>query len=107
MIEYEDVNVHPLPRGWRVTQDIIYRDLLIPKGYFTNAANIPRILWRVVPPNDPMIFPGVVVHDFLCDSHQYKKADAYFEEILIDSKVPKWKRKSIIAGVKFYTKWVR
>ena len=93
--------------GWIVVKDILHKDLLIPKGYFTNGANIPRLLWRLIPPNDPMIFPGVVIHDFLCDRHEYKKADTYFEEILIASVIPTWKRKMVISGVKFYTKWIR
>ena len=53
------------------------------------------------------VFPAVVVHDFLCDAGQYNKADDYLEEILTSSKVSKWKRISIVGGVRFYTKWLR
>jgi hypothetical protein len=104
---YSDVVVHPEKDGWKTVVDINYKDVTVPTGYSSNGADIPRILWRIVPPNSPLIFPGVVVHDYLCDQKEYAKADQYFEEILIASNVPKWKRKSIIGGVKFYTKWIR
>jgi len=106
-LKYEDVVVHPVDNGWITTKIIVYRDITISHGYYTNGANIPRVLWRLIPPNDPMVFPAVVVHDYLCELEQYVKADNYMEEILIASKVSKWKRKTIVAGIRFYTKWLR
>lgn len=107
MLDYKDVIVHPKKDGWVTTVIIKYRDVTVPIGYFCNGADIPRILWRIIPPNSPLIFPGVVIHDYLCDLGEYCKADDYFEEILIKSDVPKLIRKSIIGGVKFYTRWIR
>jgi hypothetical protein len=104
---YSDVLVHPDKNGWIVSCRIQYKDVQINRGYHTNGANIPRLLWVFIPPNDPVSFPAVVVHDFLCDKAQYKKADTYLEEILIASDVSTWKRKAIVNGVKFYTKWIR
>ena len=103
-LNYEKVWVHPLKGGWKTTINIMYKDLFIAKGFFTNGANIPRLLWRLIPPNDPEVFPSVVVHDYLCYKMQYIKADNYLEEILIASDVVKWKRKSFIYGVRSYTK---
>lgn len=107
MINYEDVIVHPVTDGWVVVKPIAYRNITIEIGYYSNGANIPRILWVLIPPNNPDVFPAVMVHDYLCDKEQYVKADRYFEEILISSDVKKWKRKMIVAGVKFYTKYLR
>ena len=106
-LRYNAVRVHPVKDGWKTTVYIHYKDIIIPKFYYTNGANIPKLLWTLIPPNDPMVFPAVVVHDYLCDLKEYKKADDYLEEILIDSEVSKWKRMSIVAGVRFYTKWLR
>ena len=106
-IKYIDIQVHPVHNGWKTVKDIEYKDLFITKGFYTNGANIPKILWSLIPPNDPMSFPAVVVHDYLCDMQQYEKADNYLEEILVYSKVHKWKRISIVGGVRFYTKWLR
>ena len=106
-LKYSEVHVHPVYNGWQIIHPLIYKDIIIRKGYYTNGANIPKVLWTLIPPNDPMVFPAVVVHDFLCDAGQYNKADDYLEEILTSSKVSKWKRVSIVGGVRFYTKWLR
>lgn len=54
----------------------------VPKGYITNGANIPRMLWSIYPPNSPEYLSAVVVHDFLCDEaksyEDYQKADKVF-----------------------------
>jgi len=106
-LEYVDVHVHPVKNGWITVKRIAYKDIIISEGYYTNGANIPRLLWRLIPPNDPSVFPAVVVHDYLCEVETYEKADDYMEEILIASEIPIWKRKSIVAGIRFYTKWIR
>jgi len=106
-LKYEDVVVHPISDGWITKKSIEYKDIFISAGYYTNGANIPRVLWRLIPPNDPMVFPAVVVHDYICELEEYIKADDYMEEILIASKVSKWKRKMIVAGIRFYTRWFR
>ena len=106
-LEYKDIHVHPVKNGWVTVKEIEFKDVIIPKGYYTNGANIPRLLWRLIPPNDPSVFHAVVVHDYLCDRKEYKKADDYMEHILIKAEVPKWKRKSIVKSIRFYTKWIR
>jgi len=103
-LKYIEVNIHPVDNGWVTVKPIIYRDIYIGVGFYTNGANIPRLLWTLIPPNDPMSFPAVVVHDFLCDRGQYVKADDYMEDILISSKVKKWKRISIVIGIRSHTK---
>ena len=107
VLKYEDIKVHPVSNGWITLEPILYKDIIIREGYYTNGANIPRILWRLIPPNDPIVFPGILVHDYLCDKKQYIKADNYLEKILIESKVPTWKRKSIVVSVRFFTRWIR
>lgn len=104
-LRYEDIIVHPVPGGWVTLSLIVYKDLCIRSGYFTNGANIPRIMWRLMPPNDPVIFPGIVIHDYLCDRGEYCKADDYLEDILIALEdVQSWKRKLIMLGVRSHTK---
>ena len=67
-----------------VEKDFIYKDVLVPKGYPTNGANIPRLFWCLIPPFKPKYLPAVVLHDFLCDKEEYKKADEVFEEVLFE-----------------------
>ncbi len=81
---YSQVKVSPLAGDkYEILEDIIYKDIVIPKGYKTNGADIPRAFWSYMPPNKSDILPAVIVHDFLCDLEQYEKADKYFEEVLI------------------------
>ena len=65
-----------------VHRDYRYKDVVVPKGYKTNGANIPRMFWSIVPPFKPKYLPAIVVHDYLCDLEEYKKADDLFEELL-------------------------
>ena len=77
--------------------------IFIRKGYKTNGANIPRILWIIVPPFKPKYLPAIIVHDYLCDIEQYKKADKVFEETLLEIE-DSFITKSMIKCVKFYHK---
>ncbi len=107
ILKYNEVKVHPVANGWKTTNPITYKDIQIPKGYYTNGANIPKLLWTLIPPNDPMVFPAVVIHDYLCDKKEYIKADNYMDDILKASAVWKWKRITIVGGIRFYTRWFR
>ena len=67
-----------------VLEDFSTHGVLVPKGYKTNGANIPRFLWSVVPPFKPKFLLAVVVHDYLTDKELYKRADDKFESILYE-----------------------
>lgn len=67
--------------------------ICVPCGYKTNGADIPRLFWRIYPPNSPEYMPAVVVHDYLCDQadeltdkkerkQAFLYADKAFNEIL-------------------------
>ena len=70
--------------------DLIHID----RGYQTNGADIPRILWCIYPPFRPEYMPAVVIHDYLCDKaideyankadlqDKFLYADNAFREIL-------------------------
>ena len=67
-----------LVEPYSVTMPIFKSELVeeitveVPKGYKTNGANVPRILWSIFPPNSPEYLSAVVVHDYLCDKSSYK-----------------------------------
>lgn len=46
--------------------------LIIPKGYRTDFASVPRLLWSVVPPHGRMSNASVV-HDFVYDNRLYEQ----------------------------------
>lgn len=39
---------------------------VIPKGFKTDGASIPRIFWSIYPPFKSEYFSACVIHDFLC-----------------------------------------
>ena len=79
-----------------------YYNILVPAGYVTNGANIPRIFWSIVPPFSPRLLPAVVVHDYLCDKEAYALADKAFERLLRDLEVAVWQRVVMVCAVKWY-----
>jgi len=66
-------------------EDFTYRDVIVPKGYITNGANVPRLFWNLIPPFQPRFMDAVVIHDFLTDNENYLKADQYFTELLYNT----------------------
>lgn len=51
----------------------------IPKGYCYDGASIPRIFWRVVGSNtDNHFLIAALVHDVLCENHNYVDNDRSF-----------------------------
>ena len=80
--------LQPLPNHrYKVTFEYRYKDVIVPKGYITNGANIPRVFWSIFPPNMSDIMEAVVVHDYLCDKEEYQKADRYFRELLQETRL--------------------
>lgn len=68
-----------------------YGSVLVPKGYKTNGADIPRIFWSIFPPNSPEYLSAVVVHDYLCDKGLKKHADIMLLHAMRDLGVAEWK----------------
>ena len=78
-------------------KDRIY-EFDIPKGYCFDGASIPRFFWRVIgsPTNNSFLI-AALVHDVLCENHQYVMNDVefsteVFNALLESSKVSKFKR---------------
>ena len=107
-MDYSQIAVSPLKNHrYIVIKQIVYRDCVVPSGYPTNGANIPRILWSFIPPNRSDILPAVIIHDCLCDRKEYEKADEYFKEILELLGVEPLTVWVLHSGVSFYSKFIR
>jgi len=111
-MKYSDIAVQPLrDNKYKVKKEIRYKDIVVPVGYRTNGADIPRVVWSYIPPNWGDALPAVIVHDFMCDRAEtigdYEKADRYFKEILEILKVKKSKAEIMYRAVSLYTKYVR
>jgi len=79
----------------------ISESFVIPKGYKSNGANIPRLFWWFIPPFKPKYLPAVIVHDWLCDKEQYRLADVWFEKLLLEIE-DSFKTRAMIRAVKLY-----
>ena len=76
---------------FELVEDYHYSNVIVSKGYKTNGANVPRILWSIFPPNSPEYLSAAVVHDYLCDKSSYKLADETLKEMMSELGVAKWK----------------
>ena len=102
------VVVQPIGKDrFRVYENYFYKGVCVPKGFKTNGADIPRILWSIFPLNSPEYLSAVVLHDFMCtyaSKYTYEKADRYFYEAMIEIGVPKWKAKLFYVCCSIYHK---
>lgn len=82
-----------------------YDEIVIPKGFETNGADIPRIFWIIVPPFKPKYLPAVLVHDYLIKIAKNREeiiyANYYFEKILLEIE-DSYKTRTMIKAVNLY-----
>ena len=105
---YRDVVLSPLPENkYILVEDYRYRDVVVPVGFITNGADIPRLFWSIYPPNRSDYLPAVLVHDYLCSIGEYEKADEYFREILVALGISFFDVFILYGGVRFYSLYVR
>jgi hypothetical protein len=85
------------PIVYTLAQDLIYVSdifgtIVVPAGFKTDFASVPRLLWMIISPIDEH-GKAAVVHDY-CYYIAYdkkKRCDDIFREGLIVLRVPKWK----------------
>jgi hypothetical protein len=103
------LNVEILPCGRRVRLletfvMFIYRDLvLIPAGFETDFASVPRFFWRIVPPWGKYS-PAAVVHDFLYATGvvSRRRADKIFLRAMCQLDVAWWRRQLMYRAVRAF-----
>ena len=70
----------------------------IPKGYCYDGASVPRLFWRIIGPNtDNSFLIPALIHDILCEHHNYINNDRsfstnVFNALLEGSKISSLKR---------------
>ncbi len=86
-------------------ENYVYDGIVIPKGFETNGADIPRIFWIIVPPFKPKYLPAVLVHDYLIKIAKNREeiiyANYYFEKILLEIE-DSYKTRTMIKAVNLY-----
>jgi len=66
-LEYQDNG------KWKLIEEFCYYTdvlpertyIIVPEGFETNFASIPRIFWNIYPPMDPKYGKAAVIHDYL------------------------------------------
>lgn len=96
-------------KSWKLQQ--IFRQhtsfgtIEVPKGFVTNLASTPRLLWWILPPFGRYT-KASVVHDYLYSSHIFPRntSDRIFHELMIRYRTFKWKAKVMYRAVRLLGK---
>jgi len=115
-MEQPVVTYQPATDEWIVLEDYRFSgfgvDLLIPTGFRTDLASVPRLLWRVIAPFE-LGLAAPLVHDWLYrhgGRHLHGTvdrlaADGIFREIMIVDGVPAWRCALAYRGVRLFGEW--
>lgn len=94
--------------------DTIHRKI-IPAGFVSDGASIPRWAWAIVSPYDPGVREAALIHDYFYRESKARlisgdciigievtraMADKIFYEELLDGDVPNWKAHSMYLAVR-------
>ncbi|PWG61755.1 DUF1353 domain-containing protein [Spiribacter halobius] len=82
---------------------------VVPAGFVTDGASIPRALWPIVGHPMGRYWPAAVVHDHLVrqPATPRSEADAVFRVLLRRLGVAWWRRAVLYAGVQIGALWAR
>ena len=96
---------------WELTQDwhiaILGRGVVVPKGFLTDGASIPRFLWRVCghPMGTQRVIPAIV-HDAIyagaIAGFTRKEADQIYADALVELGFPKRKARLEYAALRLF-----
>lgn len=77
--------------------------IVVPAGFVTDLASVPRIFWNILPPYGEYGQPAIV-HDYLYSSGLVgrKEADDLLLEGMVVMGVARWRRYVIYAAVRLF-----
>lgn len=80
------------PLQWKPNPGQPHKDVIVPIGFVTDLASIPRFLWTTVRPEGRYAY-AAMVHDYLywTQDRSREEADEIFRIAMGDSKVDGWK----------------
>lgn len=95
---------------WRLDEPLIYRSgttqHVVPKGFMTDGASIPRLLWGVLPPFGRYA-KAAVLHDYLLKTFPRAYCDAVFRDALRVCDVNDVRADFMYAAVRVFSLWRR
>lgn len=82
----------------RIEQE--YYSFIIPEGYTWDGASIPKFFYRLIGAStDNKFLIASMIHDVLCENHDYVDDDRYFSTIVFE-------RLLYVAGVGGFKRWM-
>ena len=85
---------------YRFTRDFEIHDTIIPKGFITDGATVPKIFWPAFPPVESY-FGAAAVHDYhLSIGVDWKTAEQIFKKNLESDGIGKIKRFLVVNAVR-------
>jgi hypothetical protein len=77
--------------------------IVVPKGFVTDFASIPRAFWSLLPPIGRYGYPALF-HDYVYWDQTLKRveADAVFRDTMVELTVPAWKRSILFYAVRIF-----
>lgn len=111
-LEIRSLDLAAGKRGWELISPLVYRSKLlgqkvvVPSGYKTDFASVPRLFWRIFPPTGEY-GRASVVHDLLCDLEgstgiDSKTTHKVFKEAMQALNVPGWKVTAMYNAVRWF-----
>jgi hypothetical protein len=116
MPQAEEVMPDPLEvcpanaKTWVLLEDFRYEEgktsIVVPKGFETDFASIPRFLWQLLP-QWGLYGWAALIHDYLYSAQHIPrwKADRILLRLMGISRVPHWQRYVIFGAVWFFGCW--
>ena len=88
---------------WKLTWSLTYGAVLVPAGFETDLASVPRMFWRIASPIDAI--EPAIIHDYLCRKKigTRKSADQTFLHAMSDYGVKWWRRNLMYLAVRLYS----
>ncbi len=95
--------------NWRLTQDLVFesavlgRNIVVPKGFVTDFASVPRLPFAYLVAGGHAEAPAVI-HDYLYrrGGSTRAQADAVFREAMAADDQPWWRRNLMWAAVRLF-----
>lgn len=90
---------------YRVAQAWMVMSFIVPMGFVTDGASIPKFFWFFIgSPFDPQFAEAAVLHDWMYSSssnHALNRlaTDIVFKQMLLKAGVPKWKARLMYFAV--------
>jgi len=97
-------------RRWELRKPLIWttsnRRIMVPAGFRTDFASVPRLFWRILPPFG-LYGKAAVLHDWLYFEAMLSRetADGIFLEAMVELGVAKWKRRIMYRAVRMFGFW--